>query len=75
MKASMDDERYDKTSRWKIAGLCLPPALLLTLLGGYWTLMSWGVFNDDESRTLGAVGPILAALGVALAWVCLRPRR
>lgn len=71
----MDEERYGRTPRSGILVLGLPPALLLIALGGYWTLLSWGVFGDETSRSLGAVGPIMAGFGVALLWVCVRPRR
>lgn len=72
----MDESRYGKAPRSRGIVLGLPPALFLMFLGGYWTLLSWGVVGDEApSRSLGAVGPILGGLGVALAWVCLRPRR
>ncbi|WP_216849195.1 hypothetical protein [Pimelobacter simplex] len=71
----MDEQRYGRTPRSRILAVGLPPALLLTALGGYWTLLSWGVFGGETSRSLGAVGPIMAGFGVALLWVCVRPRR
>ena len=71
----MDEQRYGRaTPRWRILALGLPPALLLLALGAYWTLLSWGVFGGETSRSLGAVGPIVAGFGVALLWVCVRPR-
>lgn len=72
----MNDSRYGKTPRRRILALCLPLAMAMITLGGYWTLLAWGVVgNDRESRTLGAIGPIIAGFGVALAYVCIRPRR
>lgn len=73
----VDNDRYGRTPRWKTLALGLPWALALILAGGYLTLASWGVIGGDASgsRTLGAVGPILAGFGVALGYVCLRPRR
>lgn len=71
----MDEQRYGRTPRSRVLAVGLPPALLLTALGGYWTLLSWGVFGGETSRSLGAVGPIMAGFGVALLWVCVRPRR
>jgi hypothetical protein len=72
----VDDARYGRTPRWKILALGLPIAAAMFLLGGFWTLVSWGVIGDNKgSSPLGTIGSILAGLGVALAWVCLRPRR
>lgn len=71
---TMDEHRYGRTPRSRILALGLPPALMLIGLGGYWTLLSWGAFGGETSRSLGAVGPIVAGLGVALLWVCIRPR-
>lgn len=71
----MDEQRYGRTPRSRILAVGLPPALLLIALGGYWTLLSWGVLGGETSRSLGAVGPIMAGFGVALLWVCVRPRR
>lgn len=76
MNSRMDESRYGSTPRWKILLLGLPPAIFMTGLGVYWTLLSWGVIGGAaESRTFGAIGPIIAGLGVALGYVCLRPRR
>lgn len=72
----MDESRYGKTPRSCTLVLGIPPALLTMVLGGYWTLLSWGVLGDnDGSKALGAVGAIVAGFGVALAYVCLRKRR
>jgi len=72
----VDDSRYGRTPRWKVLALGLPAALAMIALGTFWTLVSWGVVGDaEESRSLGTIGPIVAGLGVALAYVCLRPRR
>lgn len=71
----MDEDRYGRTPRSRILAVGLPPALLLIALGAYWTLLSWGVFGGETSRSLGAVGPIASGFGVALLWVCVRPRR
>ena len=72
----MDESRYGKTSWRRIVALGILPAVVMMTLGGYWTLLAWGVVDDQpESRTLGAVGPILAGFGVALAYVCIRPKR
>lgn len=71
---SMDETRYGKTPRWQILVLGLPIALLLTIGGGYLTLLSWGVLGNEESTSLSVIGPLLAGLGVALGYVCLRPR-
>lgn len=72
----MDDARYEKVSRWRAVAAGLPPALLLFVLGGYWTLMSWGVVGDARpSRLVEATGPIVAGFGVALAYVVLRRSR
>lgn len=69
----MDESRYGKPSVRSRLLLGLPPAIFMLALGGYWTLMSWGVVGDASgSRTLGTVGPIVAGLGVALGYVCLR---
>lgn len=72
----MDESRYGKMSRRRILGLGIPPGVAMIALGGYWTLLAWGVVgNQAGSRTLGAVGAIIAGFGVALAYICLRPRR
>lgn len=72
----MDESRYGTTPRWKILLLGLPPALSMTGLGVYWTLMSLGAIGGaSESQALATIGPALAGLGVALAYVCVRPRR
>lgn len=72
----MDESRYGKSPRRRILALGIPPAVAMMTLGGYWTLLGWGVVGDQpESRTLGAVGPIIAGFGVALAYVCIRPKR
>ena len=72
----MDESRYGKTPRRRILALGIPPAVAMMTLGGYWTLLAWGVVgNQPASRTLGAVGPIIAGFGVALAYVCIRPKR
>lgn len=70
----MDESRYGKTPRWRILALGLPWALMLLVVGGYLTLLSWGVIGDEESTSLSVIGPILAGLGAALGFVCLRPR-
>jgi len=72
----MDESRYGKPSRWAALLLALPVVVFLLSVGGYWSLMAWGVVGDaGGSRALGAVGPILAGFGVALGYVSLRPRR
>ncbi|KRB73302.1 hypothetical protein ASE01_21410 [Nocardioides sp. Root190] len=70
----MDDTRYGKAPRWRILALGLPWALMLTIGGGYLTLVSWGVIGDEESKSLSMIGPLCAGLGIALGFVCLRPR-
>lgn len=70
-----DESRYGRTPRWKVLTFGLPPAILLALIGGYLTLLSWGVLDGTEESTgLSIIGPILAGLGVALVWVVARPR-
>lgn len=71
----MDEDRYGQTSRTGALLLGVPVALFLVGLGGYLTVLSWGVLGGGTSQSLGAIGPIAAGLGVALLWVCLRPRR
>ncbi|KRC48739.1 MULTISPECIES: hypothetical protein [unclassified Nocardioides] len=70
----MDDSRYGRPSRLPALLIGLPIAVLLALAGGFFTLASWGVFGYDESKSLSVVGPLMAGFGVALGWVCLRPR-
>ncbi|KAA1417100.1 hypothetical protein F0U44_18175 [Nocardioides humilatus] len=70
-----NSQRYGAPSRWRALALGLPPAILMIVVGGYWTLSAWGVFGEaDKSATAEFVGPIIAGFGVALAYVCLRPR-
>lgn len=69
-----DDSRYGRPSRAPALLIGLPIALLLLVAGGYLTLLSWGVIGDEESKGLSVLGPILAGFGVALGWVCVRPR-
>ena len=48
----------------------------MMVIGGYWTLLSWGVLDKQEtSSTLGALGPIVAGFGLALAYSSLRSQR
>lgn len=71
----MDDSRYGRAPRWRGMALGLPPAISMFVVGCYWTLIAWGLVDEAaDSRLLGAVGPILAGFGVALAYVCLRKR-
>jgi hypothetical protein len=69
------DERYGRSSRWRALAVGIPLALCLIALGGYWTLLSWGALGGGRGSTsAGVIGPILAGFGVALGYVCLRPR-
>ncbi len=69
-----DDDRYGRNRGRRGALLGLPLALVMFLVGGYWTLRSWGVFDGAApSSAVQTLAPALAGLGVALAWVCLRP--
>lgn len=70
----VDDSRYGRPSRVPALLIGLPIALFLLVAGGYLTLLSWGVIGDEESKGLSVLGPILAGFGVALGWVCVRPR-
>lgn len=70
----LDDSRYGRPSRWPALAIGLPIAVFLLVAGGYLTLVSWGVIGGEESKGLSVLGPILAGLGVALGFVCLRPR-
>ncbi|GAA1547220.1 hypothetical protein [Nocardioides humi] len=70
----MDQDRYGARPRWQRLLLGLPPAALLVVLGGYWTLLSWGVIGDERSETFAIIGPIFAGFGVALGWVVLQRR-
>lgn len=71
----MDETRYGKAPRWRALLLGLPPAILMVGVGGYWTLMSWGVLGGTQvSGLTETIGPIMAGFGVALAYVCLRKR-
>lgn len=73
---AVDESRYGKTPRWRILVLALPPALTMMVVGGYWTLLSWGVLDEQgTSNTLDALGPIVAGFGLALAYVSLRSQR
>ncbi|HWJ81828.1 MAG TPA: hypothetical protein VNS55_06295 [Nocardioides sp.] len=71
----MDESRYGRTPRWRVLALGLPPAVLLVAVGVYWTLLAWGVLGGEESEAFSVIGPLVAGLGVALAYVVLRPRR
>ncbi|HWJ65920.1 MAG TPA: hypothetical protein VNT31_04520 [Nocardioides sp.] len=71
----MDDSRYGKPSRWPALAIGLPIALFLVVVGGYLSLVSWGVIGDEESKSLSVLGPLMAGFGVALGFVCLRPQR
>ncbi len=54
----------------------LPPAIFLLVLGGYWTIESWGWLGGEPTSGLAAsFGPIMAGLGVALGWVVVRGGR
>ena len=68
------DSRYGRPSRVPALLIGLPIALFLLVAGGYLTLLSWGVIGDEESKGLSVLGPVLAGFGVALGWVCVRPR-
>ena len=70
----MDESRYGKAPAWQRFALGLPPAIIMLAVGGYWTLLSWGVIGDQQSKFFSIVGPILAGLGVALAYVTVRGR-
>ncbi len=70
----VDDSRYGRPSRVPALLVGLPIALFLLVAGGYLTLLSWGVIGDEQSKGLSVLGPILAGFGVALGWVCVRPR-
>ncbi len=70
----VDDSRYGRPSRVPALLIGLPIALFLLVAGGYLTLLSWGVIGDEESKGLSVLGPVLAGFGVALGWVCVRPR-
>ncbi|MDQ6527302.1 hypothetical protein RB608_27050 [Nocardioides sp. LHD-245] len=70
----MDQDRYGARPRWQKLLFGLPPAILLLLVGGYWTLLSWGVIGDTKSETFSVIGPIIAGFGVALGWVVLQRR-
>lgn len=71
----MDDARYGRFSRYRSVLLGVPPAMVLISLGTYWTLLAWGVVGDlAPSRTMGAVGPIVAGFGASLGYVSLRRR-
>lgn len=70
----LDDSRYGRPARWPALVIGLPVALFLLAAGGYLTLVSWGVIGDEESKGLSVLGPVVAGFGVALGWVCVRPR-
>lgn len=70
----MDQDRYGARPRRQKLLLGLPPAVLLLVVGGYWTLLSWGVIGDTKSETFSIIGPIIAGFGVALGWVVLQRR-
>jgi len=70
----MDESRYGKPSRLPALLIGLPVAVFLIAAGGYLSLVSWGVIGDEESTSLSIIGPLTAGFGVALAYVCLRPR-
>jgi len=70
----MDESRYGKPPAWHRFALGLPPAIVMLVMGGYWTLLSWGVIGDEESTFFSIVGPLLAGLGVALGFVTVRGR-
>ncbi|TWG94203.1 hypothetical protein L615_005700000140 [Nocardioides sp. J9] len=70
-----DDPRYGRPSRWPALAVGLPIAVFMTLAGAYLTLVSWGVIGDEQSKGLSILGPLVAGIGVALGFVCLRPRQ
>jgi hypothetical protein len=70
----VDESRYGRPSRWPALLVGLPIAIFLLVAGGFLTLASWGVIGNEESKGLSVLGPILAGFGVALGWVCVRPR-
>ena len=70
----MDDSRYGRPSRWPALAIGLPAAVLMVVAGGYLTLVSWGVIGDGESTGLSILGPLVGGFGIALGYVCLRPR-
>jgi hypothetical protein len=51
--------------------------LVLFVLGAVMTALGLGIFGDagDGASWYATVGPLLAGLGVALAWVTLAPKR
>lgn len=60
----------------RLLGLAL--ALLMLVAGGLSAVESFGWIGNDPAPSGGAratLGPILAGLGVALAYVTLRKRR
>ncbi len=70
----MDQDRYGSRPRWHKLVFGLPIAIMLAVVGGYWTLLSWGVIGDTKSETFAIIGPLLAGLGVALGWVIVQRR-
>ncbi|WP_110208574.1 hypothetical protein [Nocardioides daejeonensis] len=71
-----DPSRYGEPSRGPALWLGLPVGLALAVVGGYLTLWSWGTVGEEVGPSaFGYLGPIIAGFGVALLWVCLRPRR
>ena len=70
----MDQDRYGARPRWHRLALGLPWAVALLVIGGYWTLVSWGVIGDTTSETFAIIGPLVAGFGVALGWVVLQRR-
>ena len=70
----MDPDRYGSRPRWLRLLLGLPVAAVLILVGGYWTLLSWGVIGDTTSQAFSLIGPLFAGLGVALGWVIVQRR-
>ena len=52
----MDESRYGKTPRRRILALGIPPAVAMMTLGGYWTLLAWGVVGNQPETACCSLG-------------------